>query len=111
MDIGAGGYDLLKVGYDENNQKISVKDVISFSTPQLMLSLNYAHHSPSTGYGCSARLFDNRINSMLWMKILQNVLGEVRVECEFITPPFGRHQRPWESYGGNIVQLRYRTGF
>lgn len=112
IDVGAGGYDIVKVGYDEQTRVISTHEMISLTSPQFMMAVNYSHQSSNTGYGITVRAFDNRVNSLFWMKILQNTLGgEFRVECKFISPLVGRHQRAWETDGGNLVQLRYRTGF
>ncbi len=112
IDIGAGGYDIIKVGYDDKMHTTSTREMVWLTSPQFMMAVNYSHQSSNTGYGVTLRAFDNRINSLLWMKILQNAIGgELRVEYKFISPLLGRLQRPWETNGGSIVQLRYRTGF
>ncbi|HLP15021.1 MAG TPA: hypothetical protein VK470_02115 [Bacteroidota bacterium] len=112
MDIGAGGYDVIRVMYDQDDKVLGVKEMVTLTDPQLLLALNYTHNSSNTGYGATLRLFDNRINSMLWMKLLKlESVGEFRLECRIISPPVGRNERPWESYGGNILLLRFRTGF
>ena len=64
---------------------------------QVLLGLNYTHNSNNTGYGCSVRFFDNRVNSMLGMKIFKfSNDDEIRIEGKFISSPVGRAQHQWE---------------
>jgi len=109
MDIGAGGYNVVKAVYYNNTA--SKQLVYNKIKPSLTLYINFAPQNLEF-MGASFRLYDNVLTTSLWMKIIEfSPVSSLRFEASYITSPILRSVYPWEYDGGNsIVQLRYRYG-
>jgi hypothetical protein len=112
LDIGAGTYNVARVGYDTAGNMASKVGVIKTSRIQPYLSVEYVHASQlKTSFGIRSAYFDNRIFLSAWLSLFKIGYHELRLEGTNILGPFGRAKYEWEASGGTMLQFRYRLGF
>lgn len=115
VGIGVGGYEVYKVNYDSKDLVTGQELLMKLNNPQPLILLDYTFQTdnPETEpmFGGKARILDNRLNLTAWIKLLKTENFEMRFEDIFISDPFGRTIRSWETKGGNFVQLRSRFSF
>ena len=113
IEVGAGYYDVYSAQYSslaasKPSTKVRVQNDIF---PLVALHFNFSPEGKDI-YGGTVKLFDSQIKTYGWLKLLELEGGHTfRVGIIYITPPFARHLRNWETNGGALVQLRYRYGF
>ncbi len=113
IEVGAGYYDVYSAEFGSATAgKASVKRSVQDDIfPMLALHFNFAPDGKDI-YSGTIKLFDSQVKAYGWLKLLELEGGHVfRVGMTYITPPFARHQRNWETSGGALVELRYRYGF
>jgi hypothetical protein len=113
IEVGAGYYDVYSGLYaNASASKPSVKvQVQNDFFPLIALHYNFSPEGKDL-YGGTVKVFDSQIKTYGWFKLLELDGGHVfRLGIIYITPPFARHKRDWETNGGALVQLRYRYGF
>jgi hypothetical protein len=112
LDIGAGTYNVARIGYDTAGNMASKVGVIKTSRIQPYLSVEYVHASQvKTSFGIRSSYFDNRIFLSAWLSLFKIGYHELRLEGTNILGPFGRAKYEWEASGGTMLQFRYRLGF
>lgn len=113
LELGAGYYDVYYADFKTATAtraltKVKVQDDIF---PLVAIHFNFSPEGKDI-YGGTVKLFDSQVKTYGWLKLLELDGGHVfRVGMIYITPPFARHQRNWETSGGALVELRYRYGF
>jgi hypothetical protein len=112
LDLGAGSYNITRVGYDSFRRASREENVHPMSWVQALLALDYTYSTrgQETLFGFKLRFFDNRITVLPWMKILRTGSHELRIENTSITAPLGRAREPWEAGSADLLQFRYRYG-
>jgi hypothetical protein len=112
LDIGAGTYNVSRVGYDTIGNIASKVGVIKTSRIQPYLSVEFVHASQvKTSFGIRSAYFDNRVFLSAWLSLFKIGFHELRLEGTNILGPFGRAKYEWEASGGTMLQFRYRLGF
>ncbi len=108
MDIGLGGFDANKVVYYKGRQTVygyyRIHPMINF----------YFTFVPNKNelFGMKARFFDSVMRGKFWIKFLElNKIHTFRFEVEYLSAPFFRRAREWETSSGASVQFVYRLGF
>lgn len=108
MDIGAGGYDVVKAVYYNGVKRDLVFNKIQ---PVITFNMNFVPKSKEL-FAASLRYFDSIMKIDFWLTLLNiEPYHNVRFEASFFTSPFYRSVRPWENEGSTMVSLRYRYGF
>ncbi len=109
MDVGAAYYNIYEATYDSKLKFIKAKLLQDKFMPVIVFNYNFVPKDPLLG--TSIRLFDNHVNIWSWIKLIDiSSVHRFRFEVNYVTPPFARKQRAWETDGGAMFQIRYRLG-
>ncbi len=111
MDVGLGYYDVRRVEYGSG---YSIKNSpIVFNRIQPYVKIYYTF-APSNIplFNINVKIYDSQATIGGWFRLYQtkNQLHNIRFDVQYITKPFGRQLRPWETNGGLALNLRYRYG-
>jgi hypothetical protein len=108
MDLGLGGFDANKVVYYKGKQTVygyyKIHPVINF----------YFTFVPNKNelFGMKLRFFDSVLTGKFWIKFLElGKLHTFRFEVDYVSTPFFRKTREWETSSGAAMQIVYRLGF
>ncbi len=108
MDVGVGGFDANKVVYYKGRQKV-------YGYYKIYPAINfYFTFVPNKNelFGMKLRFFDSVMRGKFWIKFLElNKIHTFRFEVEYVSAPFFRNAREWETSSGAAVQFVYRLGF
>ena len=109
MDIGASFYNIYEATYDTKLNFKRAKLIQDKFMPVVVFNYNFVPKDPLLG--ASLRLFDNHANIWAWIKLVDLYsIHRFRFEVNYVTAPFARQKRAWETEGGAMFQLRYRLG-
>lgn len=110
MDIGGGYYDVIEGQYNNSGKLVAREKVYGKFQPMVALHYTWAPKSNPV-MGAKVKFFDSVFNLNAWLTIFQISQNHLfRVEAIYITEPYFRDSKPWETEGGAMVQLRYRYG-
>ncbi len=108
MDIGVGGFNADKVVYYKGS-----KTVYGFYRlhPVINFYFNFVPNKNEL-FGMKLRFFDSVLSGKFWIKFLElNKIHTFRFEVQYLSKPFFRKAREWETSSGAAVQIVYRLGF
>jgi hypothetical protein len=109
MDVGAAYYNIYEANYDTKLNFKRAKLIQDKFIPVLVFNYNFVPKDPLLGF--SLRMFDNHANMWAWIKLIDLYsVHRFRFEVNYVTAPFARQRRAWETEGGAMFQLRYRLG-
>lgn len=111
MDVGAGYYDIYEGIYVGGfNRPTARREAQATLFPIVAFHFNFSPEDKDL-YGASIRAFDSQVKFNAWLKILELEGGHsFRFDGTFVSGPIARKQRPWETKGGGIFNIRYRFG-
>ncbi|MFH0733777.1 MAG: hypothetical protein V1773_04280 [bacterium] len=110
MDVGAAYYNIWEAKYDIKLNFKGAKLVQDKFMPVVVFHYNFVPKGEPL-LGGSVRLFDSHANVSAWLKLIDiSSIHRFRFEVSYLTAPFARQRRAWESEGGAMFQLRYRLG-
>jgi hypothetical protein len=110
MDVGFGFYDIFQANYPDSTSSISEQFMENQYQPDVKVHYNYVPNE-SPLLGGSLRFFDSIVTLEAWIKVVEfSELHSLRFEAEFISAPFMRGLKEWETEQGSFFQLRYRYG-
>lgn len=112
LDIGFGGYDVVKAVY---HQGVSSKQVFGKIQPLINFAFNFVPKVKSKDselFASNLRVFDSVLKVDFWLKLLELSGGhKFRFEIGYISSPFFRSNYEWENSSSTMVGVRYRYGF
>lgn len=110
MDVGVAYYNIYEATYDGKLNFKSAKLIQDKFMPVLTFHYNFVPKGEPL-FGGSVRVFDSHANISAWLKLIDiNTIHRFRFEVNYLTAPFARDRRAWETEGGSMFQLRYRLG-
>ncbi|HPI38360.1 MAG TPA: hypothetical protein PK397_10485 [Ignavibacteriaceae bacterium] len=112
VDVGIGYYDIWKANYKGTAKNASTKELIQDKImPVVGFHFNFVPDN-SELFGAKLRVFDSQATLTAWLKLLEFSGNHViRFEGTYMSEPFARKLRDWETKGGAILQVRYRYGY
>lgn len=112
VDVGAGYYDIWKANYRGTSKSPSSKELLQAKfIPVVGFHFNFVPDNTEL-FGAKLRIFDSQATLTAWLKLLEFSGNHViRFEGTYMSEPFARKMRDWETKGGAILQVRYRYGY
>ena len=109
MDVGMGGFNIVKATYGANPAE---EQVYSAFQPMIRLEGTFVPSKNNELFGAKLRFFDSMFKTGFWFKVYTlNDVHTFRLESSFILAPLFRGRRAWEPESASMVQVRYRYGF
>ncbi len=96
--------------YDSDNSLLKTELLQKKLYPLFALHYNFVPQSDPL-FGSSIKVLDSQVKLKGWVKIVEFApMNVLRFEAIYVSPPFARGKRQWDTDGGSMFQFRYRYG-